>query len=52
MPQIEVFNPFNSTIFSFGAEFVDFVPSSLGNFLAPARTLKPRTMRVGLRFEF
>jgi hypothetical protein len=52
MPQIEVFNPFNSTIFSFGAEFVDFVPSSLGDFLAPARTLKPRTMRVGLRFEF
>ncbi len=51
-PQLEVFNPFNSTVFSFGAEFVDFVPSSLSNFLVPVRTLKPRTMRLGLRFEF
>ena len=51
-PQIEVFNPLNETIFSFGAEFVDFSPTGLGNFLAPARTLKARTMRLGLRFEF
>ena len=51
-PQIEVFNPLNETIFNFGAEFVDFSPTSLGNFLAPARTLKARTMRLGLRFEF
>jgi len=51
-PQVEVFNPLNSTVFSFGAEFVDFAPSSLSDFLAPARTLKPRTMRVGVRFEF
>jgi hypothetical protein len=51
-PQIEVFNPLNETIFNFGAEFVDFAPTSLGNFLAPARTLKARTMRLGLRFEF
>jgi hypothetical protein len=51
-PQIEVFNPLNETIFNFGAEFVDFAPPSLGSFLAPARTLKARTMRLGLRFEF
>ncbi|MFN7927255.1 MAG: hypothetical protein U0Y68_04790 [Blastocatellia bacterium] len=51
-PQIEVFNPFNSTIFNFGAEFVDFSPTSLGNFLAPSRTLKPRTIRLGLRYDF
>jgi hypothetical protein len=51
-PQIEVFNPLNQTIFNFGAEFVDFAPTSLGNFLAPARTLKARTMRLGLRFDF
>lgn len=51
-PQVEVFNPLNSTIFSFGAEFVDFTPSSPGVFLTPARTFKPRTLRVGVRFEF
>jgi len=51
-PQVEVFNPLNSTVFSFGAEYVDFTPSNLSEFLAPVRTLKPRTMRLGLRFEF
>jgi hypothetical protein len=51
-PQLEVFNPFNATVFSFGSEFVDFSPSSLGGFLAPTRTIKARTMRLGLRFEF
>lgn len=51
-PQIEVFNPLNETIFSFGAEFVDYAPTTLGNFLVPTRTLKARTMRLGLRFEF
>lgn len=50
--QVEAFNPFNATIFNFGAEFVDFAPSSLGNFLVPARTVKPRTMRLGLKLEF
>jgi hypothetical protein len=50
--QLESFNPFNSTVFSFGAEFVDFAPSSLSNFLVPQRTIRPRTLRVGLKFEF
>ncbi len=50
--QVEAFNPCNATVFSFGAEFVDFNPGSLGNFLVPRRTVRPRTMRVGLRFEF
>ncbi len=50
--QIEAFNPLNSSVFSFGAEFVDFTPSSLSNFLVPQRTVKPRTMRVGLKFQF
>jgi hypothetical protein len=49
---IEGFNPFNSSVFNFGAEFVDFTPSGLGNFLVPRRTVKPRTMRAGLKFEF
>jgi hypothetical protein len=50
--QIEAFNPFNSTVFSFGAEFVDFTPNGLSNFLAPRRTIKPRSMRIGLKIEF
>ena len=50
--QLEAFNPLNATVFSFGAEFVNFNPTSLGNFLVPPRTLKPRTLRVGLRLEF
>ncbi len=50
--QIEAFNPLNSSVFNFGAEFVDFTPSSLSNFLVPQRTVKPRTMRVGLKFQF
>lgn len=50
--QVETFNPLNSTVFSFGAEFVDYTPTSLGDFLVPPRTVKPRTMRVGLKLEF
>jgi hypothetical protein len=51
-PQLEIFNPSNSTIYAYGAEFVDYVPSSLGDFLTPQRVLRPRTIRLGLRFEF
>jgi hypothetical protein len=47
--QAEAFNPLNQTVFSFGAEYVDFAPS--GDFLVPRRTLKPRTLRLGVRFE-
>jgi hypothetical protein len=50
--QIEAFNPLNSAVFSFGAEFVNFTPAGLGAFLTPQRTVKPRTMRVGMRFGF
>lgn len=50
--QIEAFNPFNSTVFSFGAEYVNFSPSALGDFLTPQRTVKPRTLRVGLSMDF
>lgn len=51
-PQIEVYNPLNSAVFSFGAEYVDYSPGSEADFLVPKRTLKPRTMRIGLRIEF
>jgi hypothetical protein len=50
--QIEAFNPLNATVFSFGSEFIDFGASGLGDFLTPRRTIKPRTLRVGLKFDF
>jgi hypothetical protein len=50
--QIEAFNPLNETIFNFGSEFIDFGPAGLGDFLMPRRTVKPRTMRLGLKFDF
>ena len=50
--QVEAFNPFNATVFSFGSEFVDFGAAGLGDFLTPRRTVKPRTLRVGLKFDF
>ncbi|HKC87236.1 MAG TPA: hypothetical protein VKG02_14730, partial [Blastocatellia bacterium] len=50
--QVEAFNPFNSTVFSFGSEFINFGATGLGDFLTPRRTVKPRTMRVGLEFDF
>jgi hypothetical protein len=50
--QIEAFNPFNATVFSFGSEFIDFGATGLGDFLVPRRTARPRAMRVGLRFDF
>ncbi len=49
---VEAFNPFNSTVFSIGAEFVNYNPASLSTFLVPRRVVKPRTMRVGVRFDF
>jgi hypothetical protein len=50
--QVEAFNPFNSTVFNFGAEYVDFGPSILSDFLVPQRTVKPRTLRIGLKLDF
>src|SRR5262245_53279590 len=50
--QVEAFNPFNATVFSFGSEFIEFGSAGLGDFLTPRRTVKPRTLRVGLTFNF
>jgi len=49
---VEAFNPLNQTTFNFGAEFVDFHPTNEALFLMPRRTVRPRTLRVGLRFTF
>ena len=62
-PAVEVGNVLNATVFTFGAEFIDFnalgpgaTPAqrraSLDSFLAPTRTLRQRTVRLGLRLDF
>lgn len=62
-PQMEINNVFNSTVFSFGSEFINFldistVPTAAQvaelqeSFLVPTRALRPRQIRFGLRFDF
>lgn len=62
-PQVEFDNIFNATVFSFGAEFINFAAVSASptpgqleelrqGFLVPTRALRPRQIRVGMRFEF
>ncbi|HVF46239.1 MAG TPA: hypothetical protein VNA17_01595, partial [Pyrinomonadaceae bacterium] len=62
-PQIEFNNVLNATVFSFGAEFINYTaavanptPAQLeelrGGFLVPTRALRPRQIRLGLRFDF
>jgi hypothetical protein len=62
-PVIEIDNVLNKTVWSFGTEFIDFKalsPSStpaerqafLDSFLLTTRTLRPRMIRVGIRFDF
>jgi len=63
-PQIEFDNVLNKTVFSFGSQFIDF-GSALGpqataaqrqnfldSFLVTTRTLRPRQIRLGIRFDF
>ncbi|HEY0097650.1 MAG TPA: carboxypeptidase regulatory-like domain-containing protein [Pyrinomonadaceae bacterium] len=60
---IEIDNPLNKTVYTFGAEFINFNalrPTAtaaqrqafLDSFLVPTHTLRPRSVRVGLRFDF
>lgn len=62
-PTLEIDNVLNHTVFSFGAEFVDFKALSQSvtpaqrkafedSFLVPTRTLRPREVRLGIRFDF
>ncbi len=62
-PVIEFQNVLNKTVFSFGAEFINFsafAPTAsakqrqafLDSFLVATRTLRPRQIRLGLRFDF
>jgi len=45
---VEFDNVLNKTVFSFGSEFINFNDS----FLVAQRTMRPRQIRLGLRFQF
>ena len=62
-PTIEADNLLNKTVYTFGAEFVNFNslrPDAAAEqrrafadtFLVPTRTMRPRSVRVGLKFDF
>ena len=62
-PSAELDNVLNKTTYTFGAEFINFDALRPGatdeqrrafadTFLTPTRTLRPRTVRVGLRLDF
>jgi hypothetical protein len=62
-PTVEFDNVLNKTVFSFGSEFINFnsfAPTAtevqrqsfLDTFLVATRTLRPRQIRLGLRFDF
>ncbi|MFL6284819.1 MAG: TonB-dependent receptor domain-containing protein, partial [Pyrinomonadaceae bacterium] len=62
-PTVEFDNVLNKTVYTFGAEFISFDALRPGaspeqqrafadGFLVPTRTLRPRTVRVGLRLDF
>ncbi|MDT7541288.1 MAG: hypothetical protein QOE33_1192 [Acidobacteriota bacterium] len=62
-PVLEIDNVLNRTVFTFGAEFINFnglrpdsTPAQrqafIDSFLVPTRTMRPRSMRVGVRLDF
>lgn len=62
-PVVEFDNVLNKTVYSFGSEFINFTSLSptatpeqrqafLDSFLVATRTLRPRQVRLGIRFDF
>jgi hypothetical protein len=62
-PTVEADNVLNKTVFTFGAEFINFGAlrpdatdaqrrAFADTFLVPARTMRPRSLRVGVRLDF
>lgn len=52
-PNAEFGNILNARVFTFGSEFIDLSAGSNNTeFLIPTRTLRPRQIRLGIRFDF
>ncbi len=57
-PVLEIDNILNASVFSFGAEYIDFSAINITqsteqqNFLVPTRTYRQRQMRAGIRIDF
>lgn len=62
-PVLEIDNVLNKTVYSFGAEFINFnalAPNAtpaqrqafIDSFLVTTRTLRPRQVRIGVRLDF
>ncbi|MBA2606361.1 MAG: TonB-dependent receptor [Acidobacteria bacterium] len=59
-PNVEIGNVLNATVFTFGSEFINFNPldnaeqiaSFEQEFFVPSRTMRPRTIRLGIRLDF
>ncbi|MCA1609010.1 MAG: hypothetical protein LC730_06090, partial [Acidobacteria bacterium] len=55
-PSIEFDNIFNARVFTFASDFINFenigTAAFAQNFLVPQRTLRPRQIRLGIRFDF
>lgn len=52
-PNVEFNNILNAKVFTFGSEFINLTPNTVNlDFLVPTRTLRPRTINVGLRLDF
>ena len=62
-PAVEIYNLLNATVHTFAAEFINFgalrptaTPEQrqafLDTFLVPTRTLRPRSVRLGVRLDF
>lgn len=61
-PNIEFDNILNAAVFSYGAQFIDFLPNdttptaaqllAYQNILVPTRTFRQRQIRLGLRIDF
>lgn len=61
-PSVEFDNILNAKVFSYGAQFIDFLPLdptptaaqalAYQNILIPTRTFRQRQIRLGLKFDF
>lgn len=61
-PNIEFDNILNAAVFSYGAQFIDFLPNdstptptqaaAYRDILIPTRTFRQRQIRIGMRFDF